>query len=92
MNPLKFPRKTLQLVRANKKAIVGGLAIPKLAIGGSSNAGNAGPQKISLNIPQLQIPSLNIAGKDQNKKDPFSTPHIASTPMNELLNVLVLLL
>jgi hypothetical protein len=66
----------------------GGPVIPKLAFGAPPTAGQP---KLSLNIPQLQIPSLNMAAKDQNKKDAFGTPQIASTPLNELLNVMIIL-
>ena len=53
--------------------------IPKLAI----NTNKAVP---GLNIPQLAIPSLT-PGIGKSKNNRVSSPIIASTPVNELMNV-----
>jgi hypothetical protein len=53
--------------------------IPKLAF----NAGSSIP---GLQIPQLQIPSLN-QGVRKPRNDRISSPIIAATPVNELMNV-----
>lgn len=58
--------------------------IPKLAL----NTNNALP---GLKIPQLAIPSLN-PGLGKSRNDRVSSPIIASTPVNELMNVEILYL
>lgn len=55
------------------------LNIPKLAI-------NMNKPEAGLQIPHIQIPSLGV-GTGKSRHEKVSSPIIASTPVNELMNV-----